>query len=55
MYTLPNSFIRENHKIVESGWQKVLTKKLDIEKYKNELGFEQIAVDLKIPYPEKNI
>lgn len=54
LFTLPNSFIRENHKIVESGWQKVMTKKLDIEKYKNEKGFEQIAVDLKIPYPEKN-
>ena len=32
---------------------KVRTRKLNIERYKNERGFEQIAKRLGIPYPEK--
>jgi hypothetical protein len=30
-----------------------MTKKLDLVSYKNELGFEQIAMDLAIEYPNK--
>lgn len=52
-YTLPSKFIKSNHSKSHSGWEKVMTKKLDIEKYKNELGFEQIAKDLGVKYPNK--
>ena len=47
-YTLPNSFIRENHHVVESGWEKVSTKKLDMDLYKNDKWFELIAKELEI-------
>ncbi|MFZ5502469.1 MAG: hypothetical protein ACOY3V_02885, partial [Pseudomonadota bacterium] len=33
-YTLPNEFIRQHHKVVASGFDKVLTKHLDLEPYK---------------------
>jgi hypothetical protein len=51
-YTFPAPFIREHHDARHS-WQKVMTRGLDIEKFKNETGFEQIAKRLKIPYPAK--
>jgi hypothetical protein len=51
-YTLPLAFIKKHHN-KSSSWEKVLTRGLNIEEYKNELGFEQIARDLRIPYPEK--
>ena len=47
-YTLPNQFIREHHHISESGWEKVKTKNLDLNQFKNEKGFELIAQDLNI-------
>jgi len=50
-YCFPNEWIRKHHKVFESGWQKVHTKNLNIEKFKNEKGFELIADDLGIPYP----
>lgn len=52
-YTLPNEFIRANHRIVKSGFDKVLMKNLDITKYQNELGFELIAESLGIDYPSR--
>ncbi len=52
-YTLPEKFIKSNHSKSISGWEKVMTKNLNIDKYKNELGFEQIAKDLGIEYPNK--
>jgi hypothetical protein len=52
-YTLPVSFIRKHHDI-SSSWHKVRTRGLDLSRYKNEVGFEQIARDLGIPYPEKH-
>jgi hypothetical protein len=54
-YCFPNTWIREHHKIFESGWEKVHTKGLEeeIEKYKNECGFDLIANDLGISYPSK--
>lgn len=51
-YTFPASFIRSHHD-ARSSWEKVRTRGLDIEQYKNEVGFERIAQDLGIAYPEK--
>ncbi len=50
--TFPVEFIRQHHN-AESTWEKVRTRGLDIDCYRNERGFEQIAQALKIPYPEK--
>lgn len=52
-FTLPSEFIRKHHRKVASGWEKVHTKALDLEKYQNQHGFELIAADLKIPYPSR--
>lgn len=51
-YTFPASFIKR-HRDKTSSWGKVLTRGLDIEKYKNEQGFELVAKALGITYPEK--
>jgi len=53
-YTFPQSFIKKHHD-KSSSWQKVRTRGLDIEEYKNEKGFELIAAELNLPYPEKNL
>jgi hypothetical protein len=50
LYTLPVEFIRKHHD-KSSSWEKVRLGKLDIEKYKNENGFELIAAALGIDYP----
>jgi hypothetical protein len=52
IYTLPNEFIRKHH-IATSSWQKVRLKSLEaeIQKYKGEAGFEQIAQCLGVPKP----
>jgi hypothetical protein len=54
-YTLPAKFIRENHQIATSGWERVLTKGKDMDAYKNERGFDIIAADLGILYPGTEI
>ena len=51
-FTFPAGFIRKHHDS-QSSWEKVRTRGLDIEKYRGEMGFEQIADDLGIPYPSK--
>jgi hypothetical protein len=51
-YTLPAAFIREHHNTA-SSWEKVRTRGLDLSRYRDEQGFEQIARRLKIPYPQK--
>jgi len=50
-YAFPAQWIREHHKKVESGWDKVHTKGEELENFKNKRGFELIARDLAIPYP----
>jgi hypothetical protein len=52
-YTLPNEWIRKNHKTSLSGWEKVFTRNQDLENFKNEQGFEMIAERLEIAYPSK--
>ncbi|GDY23209.1 hypothetical protein LBMAG56_45560 [Verrucomicrobiota bacterium] len=53
-YTLSNEFIRKNHNRT-SSWQKVKLKhlNLEIQAFRDELGFEQIAGSLGIPKPLK--
>lgn len=51
-YTLTRKFCEENH-VVEGNWQKVKTNGRDMEKFKNEKGFELIAKKLKVAYPTK--
>jgi hypothetical protein len=51
-YTFPLAFIKKHHDDTTS-WEKVLMRGLDIEQYKNQDGFEQIARALHVPYPEK--
>lgn len=52
-FTFPAKFIREHHD-ASSSWEKVRTKGMDIGRFRNEDGFEQIAKTLKIPYPAKS-
>jgi hypothetical protein len=51
-YTFPVSFIQEHHNKT-SSWEKVRLGKLNIDQYKNDLGFELIAEALGIPYPAR--
>jgi len=51
-YTFPASFIRRHHD-ASSSWEKVRLGKLNIERYKNDRGFELIAKELKISYPTR--
>jgi len=52
-FTLPRAFIEKHHYRPESGFQKVMTRGLDLSEFKDEIGFEQIARDLKIPYSRR--
>jgi len=52
-YTLPQDFISTHHRASKSGWERVLTKGLDLEPFKNEKGFDLIANELGIPYPSR--
>src|SRR6266566_246494 len=42
-FTLPRDFIKRHHYKPKSGFQKLRTKGLDLARFKNEVGFEQIA------------
>jgi hypothetical protein len=50
-FTFPVAFIREHLRLVD-GEARVETGGLDIERFRNEAGFEQIAAALDIPYPD---
>lgn len=52
-FTLPRTFVERHHYRPESGFQKVRTRGLDLSAFKDDLGFEQIAHDLNIPYPSR--
>ena len=52
-YTLPRDFVRAHHKKAPSGFDKLRTKHLKLEPFKNEKGFELIARDLGIEYPTR--
>jgi hypothetical protein len=52
-FTLPRAFIKQHHYRPASGFQKVRTRGLDLSPFKDDLGFEQIARDLDIPYPTR--
>jgi hypothetical protein len=52
-YTFPAAWARQHHKISPKGGGSIYTRNLDIEKFRNEAGFESIARKLKIPYPSK--
>jgi hypothetical protein len=51
-FTLPVSYVRRHLYSVPSGWQKIRTKGLNLERFKNDAGFERIAAKLEVPYPE---
>lgn len=53
-FTLPRAFIEQHHYRPGSGFQKVRTKGLDLSQFKDELGIEQIARDLNVPYPTRS-
>lgn len=50
-YTLSVEFLKKHHQKAKSGWERVLTKGVGMDQYKNERGFETIANNLGIPYP----
>ncbi len=54
-YTLPNEFIRQHHD-KSSSWQKVKLRNLndEIQSFRDDLGFEQIAACLGISKPSKS-
>jgi hypothetical protein len=51
-YTLPAAFVRRHHD-ASSRWEKVNMRGLDLSRYHNYVGFEQIARALGVRYPEK--
>jgi hypothetical protein len=51
-YACPARFIKEHHDRKNFGG-KVMLGKLNIERYKNEKGFEWIAATLGIEYPAR--
>lgn len=54
-YTLPASFIKQHIKRSPRWQDKVQLRNLDIEQYKNEIGFEQIAGMLGVEKPIRKL
>lgn len=55
IFTVPRKIIEQHHYSPKSGFQKVRTKGIDLKPYMNEIGIEQIANDLEIPYPSRGV
>ena len=47
------AFVQAHHYKPKSGFGKLRTNGHNLSQYKNELGFEQIAIDLGITYPTR--
>ena len=56
-YTIPVNILKKYHSIAKNNdWEKIMLKNIpdsELEKYKNEKGFELIAKRLKVDYPTK--
>ena len=52
-FTLPRAFIEKHHYRPPSGFQKFRASASELLPFKDDLGFEQIARDLHIPYPSR--
>jgi hypothetical protein len=52
-FTLPIQFVRRHHRKVASGFDRVRTRNLNLQPYLNDQGFDLIAKDLRIPYPDR--
>lgn len=50
-FTLPVDVVRSLYSKTKGGWERVLTKGVDLEAYRDERGFELIANALSISYP----
>jgi hypothetical protein len=55
IYCFPNRWVREHHRVFDSGWQKVHTRGLEeeIKPFKGERGIELVAQELGVPYPAR--
>ena len=53
LYVLPHDLVRAHLRKVPSGLDRVMTRNLHLESYKNEKGFELIAGDLGVEYPSR--
>jgi hypothetical protein len=51
-YTLPVAFVKKHHDR-STAWEKLKLRKLNIEKFKNDKGFELIAEALSVDYPSR--
>jgi hypothetical protein len=50
-FTLPVAVARGLYSKTKGGWERALTKGVDLEAYRDEKGFDLIAAALGIPYP----
>jgi hypothetical protein len=50
-FTLPVDLVRTLYSRTKGGWERVLTKGVDLEAYRGDNGFELIAKALDVPYP----
>lgn len=53
-YTLPVSLVRRLHSASAAGWERVLTRGVNLDRYRDDRGFEQIAKKLRVPYPGRS-
>lgn len=54
LYTLPQAFVKEHHWQPASGGKgKLKLGRLDLSAFEGDLGLEQVAVQLKVPFPRR--